>query len=111
MVARVLKSGGLRDWMLQRLSAVVVAAYTLCVVGFWFMHPQAGFTQWQHFLNLASMRFFSSITVLALLPHAWIGMWTVVTDYIPAEIGQRLAQVVILLVLAGYAVWGFQLIY
>lgn len=72
---------GLADFVLQRASAVVLALYGLCVVGFFLAGP-TDFRRLDAFFCSGPMRAFSTVAVAALAVHGWIGMWTVGTDYI-----------------------------
>ena len=72
---------GLRDWLVQRISAVVIAVYLIILVGFWFVHPQADYAAWKLFMGHISVRVLSLLMLLSLVAHAWIGLWIVSTDY------------------------------
>lgn len=72
---------GLADFVLQRASAVVLAAYALCVFGF-FLFGQVDHAGLAAFFGNLPMRAFSTLALLALAAHGWIGMWTVGTDYV-----------------------------
>ncbi len=77
-----LSASGLRDWFIQRVTAVLLAAYTLLIFGFLLTHHPLHYTQWQGLFTLSWMRVFTVFTVFSLLFHAWIGLWIVSTDYI-----------------------------
>ena len=72
---------GLADFVLQRVTAVVLAAYGLCVVGFFVSQPVTHEALVRFFGGLP-MRAFTTLALAALAVHAWIGMWTIGTDYI-----------------------------
>ena len=84
MVTNVTSLGrsGLADFVLQRVSAVVVGLYTLCVVGYFVATPTVDHASLVGFLDSLTMKAFTTLAVVALATHAWIGMWTVGTDYI-----------------------------
>ena len=78
---------GLADFVLQRVSAVVLGLYGLCLVGFFAVTPNLDHAALDHaalvgFLDSPTMKAFTTLAVVALAVHAWIGMWTVGTDYI-----------------------------
>ena len=73
---------GLADFVLQRASAVVLALYALCVAGFFVLSAPLGQTAIAAFFGTLPMQAFTTLALLALAAHAWIGMWTVGTDYI-----------------------------
>lgn len=80
--ATSLTRSGLSDFIIQRVSAVILAAYALLVVGFLLSNPGLDYATWREFHAGTIMQWFSTLTILSLAAHAWIGMWTVGTDYI-----------------------------
>ena len=73
---------GLADFVLQRVSAVVLGLYGLCVVGFFATAHEIDHAALVGFLDSLTMKVFTTLAVVALAMHAWIGMWTVGTDYV-----------------------------
>lgn len=73
---------GLADFVLQRVSAVVLGVYGLCLAGFFATTPDVDHAALVGFLDSPTMKAFTTLTVVALAMHAWIGMWTVGTDYV-----------------------------
>ncbi len=107
---------GLTDWIIQRFSAIVLGAYTLCVMGSLLTTPDMTYDQWRDMFDSTAMGMFSMITLIALCGHAWIGMWTVGTDYLTAShLGKgatfiRLAyQAVCVVLIAVYLLWGIEI--
>ena len=110
------RRSGLSDWIIQRTSAVLLAAYTFCILGSLIINPDMDYQAWNTLFNSNLMRVFSLITLAALCAHAWIGMWVVSTDYMTSlQLGNRAAsiriifQVGIVLIIAVYLVWGIQI--
>ena len=77
-----LTGSGSRDWIVQRISAVVLAVYSVVLLGFFLTHGNVTFIEWSSFMTSLPMRLFSLVAIIALAGHAWVGMWTVFTDYI-----------------------------
>lgn len=73
---------GLADFVLQRATAVVLGLYAFCLVGFFASTPNLDHAALVGFLDSLTMKAFTTLAVVALAMHAWIGMWTVGTDYI-----------------------------
>ena len=102
---------GLGDWLLQRLTAVVMALYTIMMfVSLLELAPHTH-EQWKmifsgNFLRVATMLF-----VVSLLYHAWVGMRDILMDYLKS-MGLRLAtQSVVGFVLAFYVVWAASILW
>ena len=97
---------GLGDWLLQRLTAVVMALYTVALAVCVLMRPAASYADWKAmfaggFFRVATMLFFA-----ALLYHAWVGMRDILMDYLRST-GARLAlQSAVGLALLFYLVWA-----
>lgn len=111
-----LTRSGLSDFVIQRVSAVVMAVYALCVLGFFVANPDMTHARLVGYFGSTPMVLFSTLTVLATAAHAWIGMWTVGTDYIrPHYFGRhhtafRLTyQAGCLGLLFVYVAWALQL--
>lgn len=110
-----LSRSGLSDFVLQRASAAVMALYTLCVLGFFLANPSVTHTALKAYFSSTPMLVFSTLLVLSTAAHAWIGMWTVGTDYIrPHYFGAhatafRIAyQAGVIALIFLYVVWALQ---
>lgn len=77
-----LSRSGLSDWIIQRLSAVLLAAFTIFLVVFLLSNPGLQYEQWQALFSQGWVKIFTLLTLLSLVGHAWVGLWTVATDYI-----------------------------
>ena len=77
-----LTRSGLSDFVIQRVSAAVLTLYTLCVTGFFLANPDIDHATLKAYFASTPMLLFSTLVVLSTAAHAWIGMWTVGTDYI-----------------------------
>ena len=104
---------GLYDWMAQRVSAVILAAYFLFLIGFLLVNSGLGYAEWHALFASTPMRIFSLLALVALGAHAWVGMWTIATDYLtPMALGKWatvvrfLFQAVCGIAMFAYFVWG-----
>lgn len=107
---------GLSDWLVQRVSAVILALYFVVVLGFILSHGNLDYAAWHAFMGHTLMRVFNLLALLSLAGHAWVGVWTVLTDYItvrqigPGATGWRLVlQVGMGLSIFVFVVWGIQI--
>ena len=88
-----LSRSGLYDWMAQRVSAVVLAAYFIFLIGYLVANPGIGYAQWHELFASNWMRIFSLLALVALGAHAWVGMWTIATDYLtPMALGKYVSS-------------------
>src|SRR5208283_2076235 len=84
MVNRVVTGAhyGLRDWMMQRVTALVMATYALFITGWVLLHPNVGYDTWTGLFANNVVRSFSLLFLLAVYCHAWVGMRDIVMDYV-----------------------------
>ena len=109
---------GLSDWVLQRVSAVVLGAYTLCVLGFFVTADRLDHSALAGFFGSLPLKFFTTLAVLSLAVHAWIGMWTVGTDYVRRHYFGRVHtvflaayQIVCLAAIFVYVLWPLSVVW
>ena len=76
------KRRGVKDFMLQRITAVVLTVYSVLVLGFFLLNGEVSYTNFIGFFGNPAMKLASSVAVLATIGHAWVGLWTIGTDYI-----------------------------
>lgn len=104
---------GLRDWVIQRLSAVLMTVATVGLVVYFLTHPKLSFVEWRMLFSSPLIKVLTILVTLSLVFHAWVGIWTVLTDYVkPALLRFALEVLVFLSLLACFIwslliVWGF----
>lgn len=107
-----LSSSGLSNWMLQRVSALIMTAYLIFMVAYFFANPSPSYDQWLSLHSSLAMRIFSLLTILSIATHAWIGVWCVLTDYITVRlIGPKATPIRMFLQLAMIAVILFYVVW
>jgi len=120
MVTAVTSFGrsGLSDWLIQRFSSVVLAAYSVFIVFALICGPEVTFASWSQLFDQLWVRIFTIMALLACAAHGWIGLWNVLTDYLTARLmgGKALALRMIVLtvyalVTASYLVWGVEILW
>jgi succinate dehydrogenase / fumarate reductase membrane anchor subunit len=107
---------GVSDWLVQRVSGVILLAWFVCIGASLLGGPDYG--QWKAMFDLTSMRIFTLLAILSLAAHAWIGMWAVGTDYLTERMmgsmgnSLRLAyQIGCSLLIIVYVIWGIQILW
>ena len=109
---------GLSNWLLQRVSALIMSAYLIFMLAYFFVNPSPSYTQWSGLHSSLAMRIFSLVTILAIAAHAWIGIWCVLTDYITVRlIGPKATpirmflQLAMIAVILFYVVWTLDILW
>jgi succinate dehydrogenase / fumarate reductase, membrane anchor subunit len=102
---------GLRDWIAQRATAVIMALYTLLffvsVVG---LKP-ASHDAWRAMFSGGFMKFMTFLFFLSLFWHAWIGVRDIWMDYVKPTVLRLALHVVTAAVLVGYAGWAAKILW
>ena len=103
---------GLRDWLAQRVTAALMALFTLVVLAqLIFSKGPVGYDQWAGIFSTQWMKALTFAIILALLYHVWIGMRDIWMDYIK-PVGIRLSlQVFSIVWLVACAGWAIQVLW
>jgi succinate dehydrogenase / fumarate reductase membrane anchor subunit len=100
---------GLRDWLSQRITAALMALFTLVVVVLW--PGELGYDRWAGMFARQWMKVLTFVVIVSLLVHAWVGMRDIWMDYVK-PVGLRLTlQVFTLVWLVGCAGWAIQVLW
>ena len=103
---------GLRDWLVQRVTAVLMALFTVVLLAQVLLTSgPLGYEGWAGIFTAPWMKFLTFAVVVALAWHAWVGVRDIWMDYIK-PVGLRLALHVLTLVwLVGCTGWAFQVLW
>lgn len=113
MVNRVVTGAhyGLRDWLAQRITAVVMVVYVLAIAAWMLVQPVLDYDTWSALFSNDLVRSFTLLFLLCQYYHAWIGVRDIVMDYVKPA-GVRLSMhVVVILALVMYAIWAVQILW
>jgi succinate dehydrogenase / fumarate reductase membrane anchor subunit len=102
---------GLRDWVIQRVSAVVMAVYSVGLIGYFLIHPQFDFLDWHALFAQTWIKVSTLLFVLALLFHAWVGMWTIFTDYVKPFVLRLICHLFVFFALVSCFFWALQILW
>ena len=102
---------GLRDWLSQRVTATLMALFTLAVIGQVLLPGAMGYDKWAGIFAHQWMKVLTFVVIVSLLAHVWVGVRDVLMDYVKA-VGTRLAlQVGTIVWLVGCAGWAVQVLW
>lgn len=112
MVTRVVVGAhyGLKDWLAQRITAGVMALYTL-FMAVMIAVGDGGYEGWRALMANGLVRFVSVLFILSLCYHAWVGVRDIWMDYVQPTAIRLTLHVLTLLVLVGNAVWAVQILW
>ncbi|MEM0955040.1 MAG: succinate dehydrogenase, hydrophobic membrane anchor protein [Pseudomonadota bacterium] len=116
--ASTLGLSGLQNWLIQRVSGVVLLGYFTflgCYIG---INSPMEYAQWQGLFDHIAMRVFSIAAIVSIALHAWIGLWCVLTDYLTTRmLGSKgnvvrgAASAVCSVTILVYVIWGVQIVW
>ncbi|MGQ0579058.1 MAG: succinate dehydrogenase, hydrophobic membrane anchor protein [Betaproteobacteria bacterium] len=98
--------GGLRDWLIQRVTAVLMAIYTVVFVGILLICPPQHYGEWRALFENQPMRVATLLLFVSLFWHAWIGMRDILLDYINALSLRLGLEIVVAVLLGAYTGWA-----
>lgn len=106
-----LTGNGLKDWLIQRVSAVYLLVYTIFALGYFITHHQIDYVIWQQAFHCKFIQMATVLAVVAILLHAWIGIWTIITDYIKCQWLRLAAQMAVAFCLCSEGLWAIFIVW
>ena len=104
-------SYGLRDWLAQRVTALLMALFTIVLLVQILLPGPLGYDRWAGIFSQQWMKVITFALIVSLAYHAWVGMRDIWMDYVK-PVGVRLALHIFTLVwLVGCAGWATQVLW
>lgn len=72
---------GMRDWLAQRITAIVMAVYTVILLAWLFTAHHFSYAGWVSIFAHPWMKAATFATLLGLFYHAWVGVRDIAMDY------------------------------
>lgn len=82
MNATSMGRNGVQDFVIQRASAVILGIYTIGLLGWMLVMSPVDYATWQGLHACTAMRIANTLALLSLIAHCWIGVWSILTDYV-----------------------------
>ena len=101
---------GLKDWLIQRITAVIMLFYTIFLIIVLLLLPK-DYSNWQKFFSNFIVELFTQITFLALVMHAWIGVRDIWMDYIKHAGIKLILDTLTILWLVGSVIYSIKVIW
>jgi succinate dehydrogenase / fumarate reductase membrane anchor subunit len=102
---------GLRDWLAQRITALIMAVYSVIAVFVLLTSRHITYGVWRDLFAQGWMRVATLLFMASLAWHAWVGVRDILMDYIKPA-GLRLSlEVLVLLTIAAYVGWTIQILW
>ena len=104
---------GLRDWLAQRVTAGIMALFTVVVLAQLLLTKgPIGYDLWAGIFAAQWMKVITFSVIVALFYHVWVGMRDIWMDYVTSMVWLRLLlQIFTLVWLVGCAGWAIQVLW
>ena len=102
---------GWRDWLVQRMSAVVMALYTVLILYLLVHHGGLEYAAWKATFASEFFRLASFVFMLAVLWHAWVGVRNIAMDYVKPDWLRVTVQSAVVAALVAYLGWTIRVLW
>jgi succinate dehydrogenase / fumarate reductase membrane anchor subunit len=102
---------GLRDWLVQRVTAVVMVLWTLLFLGALMWHGGFDHATWKSLWSGNVFRLVTFLFVVAVLWHAWVGVRNIAMDYVKPAAVRLVIQCSVIAALVVYLGWTIQILW
>ena len=103
---------GLRDWLSQRITAILMVLFTFVVLAqVLFARGPIGYEAWAGIFAAQWMKVLTFSVIVALAWHVWVGMRDIWMDYIKPGWLRLSLQVFTIVWLVGCAGWAIQVLW
>lgn len=102
---------GLRNWMLQRLTALILAIYSLALGALVLLQQPMQFGKWKALFDPAWMRIATLLFLVSLFIHAWLGVRDIFKDYVPNAGLRKVLLSSVMALLLTYSIWSIAILW
>lgn len=102
---------GLRDWMVQRATASLMALFTLVLIVQVLMPGAMGYDKWAGIFSAQWMKVLTFTVIVAMAWHAWVGTRDIWMDYVKSAGLRLVLQTATIVWLVGCAGWAVQVLW
>ncbi|PRC92183.1 succinate dehydrogenase, hydrophobic membrane anchor protein [Solimicrobium silvestre] len=102
---------GLKDWLVQRLTAIIMALYTVILLAKFLMANDFSYVGWAGMFAQQWFKLATFAVLMSLFYHAWIGIRDISMDYVKPLVLRLTLQVAAVLWLIGCAGWTVQILW
>jgi len=102
---------GMRDWLAQRVTAIVMVVFTVILLVSFLTGQNFSYEGWAGLFARQWFKLFTMVTFFGLFYHVWVGIRDIWMDYVK-PVGIRLTlQIATVLWLLACAAWTVQILW
>ena len=102
---------GLRDWLAQRVTALIMAVYTAMVFVVVIRNAPVKFEFWKNLFAQGWMRVATLLFAASVAWHAWVGVRDILMDYVKPTGLRLFMEICTLVLIACYLGWTVQILW
>lgn len=103
---------GMRDWLAQRITAVLMVLFTLLVIAqLVFSKDPVNYVLWSGIFAAQWMKVLTFMVIVAMLYHVWVGMRNIFMDYVKPYAVRLLMHVFAMTWLTACGGWAIQVLW
>jgi succinate dehydrogenase / fumarate reductase membrane anchor subunit len=102
---------GLRDWLAQRITAVLMALFTVVLLVQVLTATTLDYYSWAGIFAQQWMKTLTFVVIISLAYHVWVGVRDIWMDYVKPVAVRLSLQVFTLVWLVGCAGWAIQVLW
>ena len=102
---------GFRDWLAQRITAIVMGLYTVILLVSYLTTNDFSYNGWAGLFARQWFKIATFVTLLTMFYHVWVGMRDIWMDYVKPVIARLLLQSATIVWLIGCAGYAAQIIW
>ncbi len=102
---------GMRDWLSQRITAVLMAIFTIVLLAQVIFGGPLGYDRWAGIFSSQWMKVLTFVVFISLGWHAWVGVRDIWMDYVKPVALRLVLQVATIVWLVGCMGWAVQVLW
>ena len=102
---------GVKDWLAQRVTAIVMALYTVILLVSFLTGQNFTYEGWAGLFSRQWFKLFSLVTFLGLYYHAWVGIRDIWMDYVKSAGLRLFLMLATIFWLLACAAWTVQILW
>ena len=102
---------GMRDWLSQRITAVLMALFTIVLLAQLLFGGPLGYDRWAGIFSTQWMKVLTFVVFISIGWHAWVGMRDIWMDYVKSAALRLSLQVATIVWLVGCMGWAIQVLW
>jgi succinate dehydrogenase / fumarate reductase, membrane anchor subunit len=102
---------GLKDWLVQRATALVMAVCTVVFAVVVTIIAPHSYETWRSIFASGVIKFVALLFFVSLFYHAWIGVRDILMDYVKPDGLRLVLMIATAAVLVGYTGWALGILW